>query len=66
MVKAKKPVAKKGKYIDIISRATHQLKTKPVGAGRHGHYLQLHGFDMSGRSLALSGHAAEVKCPFRY
>ena len=65
MVKAKKSAVKKRKYIHIISSATHRLKTKPVGAGRHGLYLQLYGLDMVGESLTWSGYEPEVKWPFR-
>jgi len=65
MAKAKKAPVKKGKYIQIISWDTHQLKTKPVGTYRHGLYLQLHGLAMVGRSLTLSGHAPEVNRPFQ-
>ena len=60
MVKAKKAAVKKGKYFQIFSQGTQPLKIKPVGAGRLGHCLQAHGFDMVGKQPALSGHGPEV------
>lgn len=48
MVKAKKVVAKKGKYFQIISSTIQCLGTKPVGPWRHGPCLRLHTSDMCG------------------
>ena len=48
MVKAKKAVAKKGKYFETFSSATHPLKTKPVGSARLQACLQPHGFGILG------------------
>lgn len=60
MVKAKKVAVKKGKYFQIFSQGTHPLKTKPVGAGRLGRYLQAHGYDIVGSPPAESAYVPEV------
>ena len=46
--KVKKSVAKKGKYFDNFSPATHPLNMKLVGPARLDVCLQPHGFGIPG------------------
>ena len=56
--------AKKGKYYQIISSATHPLKIKPVGSDGHDTYLRPHDSGMAGQQPSLTGHEVEVRYHF--
>ena len=60
-VPAKKAVAKKGKYFQIISSTTQCLGARPVGPWRHGLCLRLHTSDMGGWQPTLSVYEVEVR-----
>ena len=62
---AKKVVAKKGKYFEIFSSATHLLNKKPVGHGRLRVWLPPHGIGMLVSHTSLLWHEVEVGIAFR-
>jgi hypothetical protein len=61
---AKKVVAKKGKYFQIISWAPHLLIKTPVGDGRLEVWLPPYGIGMLVWHTSLSWHQVEVRDRF--